>query len=47
MALFSAFFWTLAGIILLMLIFEEDLIALEDKLDAKAKQRKNQKGNRR
>ena len=32
---FSAFFWTLAAIILAMLIFEDKLIALEEKYDKK------------
>lgn len=30
---FSAFFWILAGIILFMLIFEDKLLALEEKYD--------------
>jgi hypothetical protein len=33
LASFSAFFWTLAGIITLMLIFEDKFLALEEKYD--------------
>ena len=37
---FSAFFWTLAAIILAMLIFEDKLIALEEKYDRKRRIKK-------
>ncbi len=40
---FSLFFWTLAGIILLMLIFEEKLIALEDEYDRRKAEKKRAK----
>lgn len=40
---FSLFFWTLAGIILLMLIFEEKLIALEDEYDRRKAEKKKAK----
>ncbi len=40
---FSAFFWTLASIILLMLVFEDKLIALEEKYDRKRETKKRAK----
>ena len=40
---FSAFFWTLAGVILLMLVFEDKLIALEEKYDKKREAKKRAK----
>ena len=40
---FSAFFWTLAGIILLMLVFEDKLLALEEKFDKKREAKKRAK----
>ena len=40
---FSAFFWTLASIILLMLIFEDKLLALEEKYDRKREAKKRAK----
>ena len=40
LATFSAFFWILAGIILLMFIFEEKLLALEEKWDARKENKK-------
>ena len=40
---FSAFFWTLASIILLMFIFEDKLLALEEKYDRKREAKKRAK----
>ena len=40
---FSAFFWTLGGIILLMLIFEDKLLRLEEKYDRKRAAKKRAK----
>ena len=40
---FSIFFWTLAGVILLMLIFEDKLIALEDEYDRRKAEKKRAK----
>ncbi len=40
---FSAFFWTLATIILFMLIFEEKFLALEEKYDKKKAAKKRAK----
>lgn len=40
---FSAFFWTLGGIILLMLIFEEKFLKLEEKYDRKRAAKKRAK----
>ena len=40
---FSIFFWTLAGVILLMLIFEDKLIALEDEYDKRKAEKKRAK----
>lgn len=40
---FSAFFWTLAAVILLMLIFEDKLIALEEKYDKKREAKRRAK----
>lgn len=37
---FTYFFWTLGGIILLMLIFEDKLLALEAKYDKKREAKK-------
>lgn len=37
---FSLFFWSVAGILLLGIVFEEKFIALEDKLDAKRAKKK-------
>ena len=44
---FSVFYWSLAALITLVFIYEDKLIALEDKLDAKkAARRKSAKGVR-
>ena len=40
---FSAFFWTLASLILLMFIFEDKLLALEEKYDRKKEAKKRAK----
>lgn len=40
---FSAFFWTLGGIILLMLIFEDKLLRLEEQYDKKREAKKRAK----
>lgn len=40
---FSAFFWTLAAIILLMIVFEEKLLKLEEKYDKKKAMKKRAK----
>ena len=40
---FSIFFWTLAGVIALMLIFEDKLIALEDEYDRRKAEKKRAK----
>lgn len=40
---FSAFFWTLASIIILMLVFEDKLLALEEKYDRKREAKKRAK----
>lgn len=40
LATFSAFFWILAGIIILMIIFEDKLLALEEKWDARKESKK-------
>lgn len=37
---FSLFFWSVAGLLLLGIVFEEKFIALEDKLDAKREKKK-------
>lgn len=40
---FSIFFWTLAGIILLMLVFEDKLLMLEEEHDRKKSEKKRAK----
>lgn len=40
---FSIFFWTLAGIILLMLVFEDKLLILEEEYDRKKALKKREK----
>ena len=37
---FSLFFWSVGGLLLLGIVFEEKFIALEDKLDAKRAKKK-------
>jgi hypothetical protein len=43
---FTLFFWTLAGVIALMLIFEDKLIALEDEYDRRKAEQKKQKNRK-
>lgn len=37
---FSLFFWSVGGLLLLGIVFEEKFIALEDKIDAKRAKKK-------